>query len=42
MHGSELQALMYFISSLVHDLDHRGTTNSFQIEGRMLHTISCR
>ncbi|XP_052748765.1 cGMP-dependent 3',5'-cyclic phosphodiesterase-like isoform X2 [Galleria mellonella] len=35
-HGyfSDLQALMYLIAGLVHDLDHRGTTNSFHIQGQ--------
>ncbi|XP_059055521.1 cGMP-dependent 3',5'-cyclic phosphodiesterase-like [Achroia grisella] len=35
-HGffSDLQALMYLIAGLVHDLDHRGTTNSFHIHGQ--------
>ncbi|XP_045515112.1 cGMP-dependent 3',5'-cyclic phosphodiesterase-like [Pieris brassicae] len=31
---SDLQALMYVIAGLVHDMDHRGTTNSFQIQGQ--------
>ncbi|XP_028164363.1 cGMP-dependent 3',5'-cyclic phosphodiesterase-like [Ostrinia furnacalis] len=31
---SDLQALMYVIAGLVHDLDHRGTTNSFHIHGQ--------
>ncbi|CAK1540738.1 unnamed protein product [Leptosia nina] len=31
---SELQGLMYVIAGLVHDMDHRGTTNSFQIQGQ--------
>ncbi|XP_072939008.1 cGMP-dependent 3',5'-cyclic phosphodiesterase-like [Epargyreus clarus] len=31
---TELQALMYLIAGLVHDMDHRGTTNSFQISGQ--------
>ncbi|CAG4949373.1 unnamed protein product [Colias eurytheme] len=31
---SELQGLMYLIACLVHDMDHRGTTNSFQIQGQ--------
>ncbi|XP_034827104.1 cGMP-dependent 3',5'-cyclic phosphodiesterase-like [Maniola hyperantus] len=31
---TDLQALMYLISGLVHDMDHRGTTNSFQIQGQ--------
>ncbi|XP_052739324.1 cGMP-dependent 3',5'-cyclic phosphodiesterase-like [Bicyclus anynana] len=35
-HGyyTDLQALMYLIAALVHDMDHRGTTNSFQIQGQ--------
>ncbi|XP_075974059.1 cGMP-dependent 3',5'-cyclic phosphodiesterase-like isoform X2 [Anticarsia gemmatalis] len=31
---SELQAMMYILAGLMHDLDHRGTTNSFQIQGQ--------
>ncbi|KAL4710587.1 hypothetical protein ACJJTC_003223 [Scirpophaga incertulas] len=31
---TDLQALMYVIAGFVHDLDHRGTTNSFQLEGQ--------
>ncbi|XP_028030850.1 cGMP-dependent 3',5'-cyclic phosphodiesterase-like [Bombyx mandarina] len=31
---TELQALMYLVAGLVHDLDHRGTTNSFHIQGQ--------
>ncbi|KAI8422778.1 hypothetical protein MSG28_006523 [Choristoneura fumiferana] len=31
---NDLQAMMYLIAGLVHDLDHRGTTNSFQIQGQ--------
>ncbi|CAH0714694.1 unnamed protein product, partial [Brenthis ino] len=31
---TDLQALMYLIAALVHDMDHRGTTNSFQIQGQ--------
>ncbi|KAJ0175809.1 hypothetical protein K1T71_008968 [Dendrolimus kikuchii] len=31
---NDLQGLMYLIASLTHDLDHRGTTNSFQIQGQ--------
>ncbi|XP_039751593.1 cGMP-dependent 3',5'-cyclic phosphodiesterase-like [Pararge aegeria] len=31
---TDLQALMYLIAGLVHDMDHRGTTNSFQIQGQ--------
>ncbi|KAJ8730571.1 hypothetical protein PYW08_001984 [Mythimna loreyi] len=31
---NDLQALMYLVASLVHDIDHRGTTNSFQVLGR--------
>ncbi|XP_068632592.1 cGMP-dependent 3',5'-cyclic phosphodiesterase-like [Battus philenor] len=31
---TELQALMFLIAGLVHDLDHRGTTNKFQIMGQ--------
>ncbi|KPJ06896.1 cGMP-dependent 3',5'-cyclic phosphodiesterase [Papilio machaon] len=31
---TDLQALMYLIACLVHDLDHRGTTNRFQIMGQ--------
>ncbi|CAH0702234.1 unnamed protein product [Spodoptera exigua] len=30
---TDLQALMYMIAAFVHDIDHRGTTNSFQIHG---------
>ncbi|VVC88143.1 unnamed protein product [Leptidea sinapis] len=39
----ELQSFVYFIASLVHDMDHRGTTNSFQIQGTMcvLNTEGC-
>ncbi|KAH9644091.1 hypothetical protein HF086_015421 [Spodoptera exigua] len=33
LHVSDLQALMYMIAAFVHDIDHRGTTNSFQIHG---------
>ncbi|KAM3963607.1 cGMP-dependent 3',5'-cyclic phosphodiesterase [Aphomia sociella] len=35
-HGyfNDLQALMYLIAGFVHDLDHRGTTNSFHIHGQ--------
>lgn len=44
---SDLQALMYVVAGLVHDMDHRGTTNSFQIQGReckvfdLLHYVLC-
>ncbi|XP_047530580.1 cGMP-dependent 3',5'-cyclic phosphodiesterase-like [Vanessa atalanta] len=31
---TDLQALMFLIAGLVHDMDHRGTTNSFQIQGK--------
>ncbi|XP_013196675.1 cGMP-dependent 3',5'-cyclic phosphodiesterase [Amyelois transitella] len=31
---NDLQGLMYLIAGLVHDLDHRGTTNSFHIHGQ--------
>ncbi|XP_026315730.1 cGMP-dependent 3',5'-cyclic phosphodiesterase-like [Hyposmocoma kahamanoa] len=31
---TDLQAFMYVLAALVHDLDHRGTTNSFQIQGQ--------
>ncbi|XP_032515588.1 cGMP-dependent 3',5'-cyclic phosphodiesterase-like [Danaus plexippus] len=31
---TELQGLMYMVAGLVHDMDHRGTTNSFQIQGQ--------
>ncbi|CAH0406813.1 unnamed protein product [Chilo suppressalis] len=31
---NDLQALMYLVAALVHDLDHRGTTNSFHIQGQ--------
>ncbi|CAH2076980.1 unnamed protein product, partial [Iphiclides podalirius] len=31
---NDLQALMYLIACLVHDLDHRGTTSRFQIVGQ--------
>ncbi|XP_049868300.1 cGMP-dependent 3',5'-cyclic phosphodiesterase-like isoform X2 [Pectinophora gossypiella] len=35
-HGyfSELQGLMFLVAGLVHDLDHRGTTNSFHLQGQ--------
>lgn len=33
---SDLQAMMYVIAGFMHDLDHRGTTNSFHIHGREL------
>ncbi|XP_013149073.1 PREDICTED: cGMP-dependent 3',5'-cyclic phosphodiesterase-like [Papilio polytes] len=36
---NDLQALMYLIACLVHDLDHRGTTNRFQIMGREYHKV---
>ncbi|CAH1646463.1 unnamed protein product [Spodoptera littoralis] len=34
-HGyfTDLQALMYLVAAFMHDIDHRGTTNSFQIHG---------
>ncbi|CAG4985606.1 unnamed protein product [Parnassius apollo] len=34
-HGylNDLQAFMYLIAGLIHDMDHRGTTNKFQIQG---------
>ncbi|XP_045447651.1 cGMP-dependent 3',5'-cyclic phosphodiesterase-like [Melitaea cinxia] len=31
---TDLQGLMFLIAGLVHDMDHRGTTNSFQIQGK--------
>uniref|UniRef100_A0A2H1VME5 Phosphodiesterase n=1 Tax=Spodoptera frugiperda TaxID=7108 RepID=A0A2H1VME5_SPOFR len=30
---TDLQALMYLVAAFMHDIDHRGTTNSFQIHG---------
>ncbi|KAG6449372.1 hypothetical protein O3G_MSEX006036 [Manduca sexta] len=31
---NELQGFMYLVAGLMHDLDHRGTTNSFHIHGQ--------
>ncbi|XP_026732402.1 cGMP-dependent 3',5'-cyclic phosphodiesterase-like isoform X2 [Trichoplusia ni] len=31
---NDLQGLMYVVAGLMHDIDHRGTTNSFQILGQ--------
>ncbi|KAL0881167.1 hypothetical protein ABMA27_002280 [Loxostege sticticalis] len=31
---TDLQAMMYVIAGFMHDLDHRGTTNSFHIHGQ--------
>ncbi|KAJ2950181.1 hypothetical protein O0L34_g11539 [Tuta absoluta] len=31
---TDLQGMMYLTAGLVHDLDHRGTTNSFQLQGQ--------
>ena len=28
---SELEGLAYFVAALCHDIDHRGTSNSFQV-----------
>ena len=29
-----MEALAYFVAALCHDIDHRGTTNSFQVASK--------
>ncbi|CAH0581575.1 unnamed protein product [Chrysodeixis includens] len=31
---NDLQGMMYLVAGLLHDIDHRGTTNSFQVHGQ--------